>query len=50
MRPRLVQLVTGAVVALAALSACRREVPTVPVPVPDQTPKPKTQVVAWAPR
>lgn len=48
MRPRLLQLVTGLVVVLAALSACRREVPTVPVPVPDQAPKPTTQLVAWA--
>lgn len=39
MPPRLLQLVTGALIAVSALVACRREVP--PPPVPDEMPKPK---------
>jgi hypothetical protein len=39
MKPRLVQLMLGITIAGAALSACRKEVPT-PPPSPDRDPKP----------
>lgn len=48
MKPRFVQVMTGLMIAVAALSACRKEVP-VPVPKPDEVPRPTTQV-AWAGR
>lgn len=41
MRPRPAQLMTCALIAMAALSACRKEVPT---PTPDREPKPTVQV------
>ncbi|WP_457419901.1 hypothetical protein [Roseateles sp. P5_E7] len=47
MKPRLVQLMTGALVAMAALTACRKEVPT-PLPSPDQAPKPTVQTSYFA--
>ncbi len=50
MRPRLLQLMTGLVVALAALTACRREVPTPPAPIPDKEPRPSVSTAyaaAW---
>lgn len=38
---RLLQLLTGVTVAIAALSACRREVPPpAPTPMPDRDPAP----------
>lgn len=44
MRPgqRLLQLLAGVTVAIAALSACRREVPPppTPTPIPDRDPAP----------
>jgi hypothetical protein len=45
MKPRLAQLRTGVLVAVAALAACRREVPPPPTPIPkpDQDPKPTVQ-------
>ena len=47
MKPRLAQLMTGAVVAMAALTACRKEVPA-PLPSPDQAPKPTLQTSHYA--
>lgn len=49
MKPRLPRLMTGTLIAVAALAACRREVPPPPTPVPDNPPAPKVQpAVAWA--
>jgi len=48
MKPRLMQVMTGLLVAVAALAACRKEVPT-PVPKPDEVPRPTT-TLAWAGR
>lgn len=50
MKPRLPALMTGTLIAVAALAACRREVPPPPTPVPDNPPAPKVQAVAvaWA--
>ena len=45
MKPRFAQLMTGALVAMAALTACRKEVPA-PVPKPDEVPRPTT-LAAW---
>jgi len=47
MKPRLAQLMTGALIAMAALTACRKEVPT-PLPSPDQSPKPTVQTSYFA--
>lgn len=45
MKPRLARLMTGTLIAVAALSACRREVPPppTPTPTPDRDPKPTVQ-------
>ena len=42
MKPQqsLVQLMSGALIAVAALTACRKEVP-LPKPAPEEVPKPK---------
>ncbi|MGQ3051016.1 MAG: hypothetical protein ACT6S0_04460 [Roseateles sp.] len=45
MRPqqRLVQVMSGIVITLAVLTACRKEVPPPnPIPAPDRLPKPTT--------
>ena len=47
MKPRFAQLMTGALVAMAALTACRKEVPA-PLPSPDQAPKPTVQASYFA--
>jgi hypothetical protein len=39
----------AALAAVVALTACRKEVPTPPVPVPSQDPKPKVQTAYAAP-
>ena len=44
-RKRLVQLTSAALVAVAVLTACRKEVPP-PAPTPNEVPKPK--VTTWA--
>ena len=46
MRLRPAQLMTGALIAVAALSACRKEVPT---PAPDREPKPTVQAAGSQP-
>jgi hypothetical protein len=45
MKPRLAQLMTGVVIAVAAQAACRKEVPPPPTPIPkpDKDPKPTVQ-------
>lgn len=43
---RLVQLMSGAVIAVAALTACRKEVP-LPKPAPDEVPKPKVDASSY---
>ena len=43
MKPRLMQVMTGLLVAVAALTACRKEVPA-PVPKPDEVPRPTTML------
>lgn len=47
-KQRLVQVMSAALVALAALSACRREVPQPPTPVPERTPKPTVVLTQFA--
>lgn len=42
MKPRFAQLTAGGLIAVAALSACRKEVPA-PLPTPDPSPKPTVQ-------
>ena len=41
--PRLARLMAGTLIAVAALAACRREVPPPPTPTPDRDPKPTVQ-------
>lgn len=43
MKPRYPQLMTGALIAIAALAACRKEVPA-PLPTPERDPKPTVNV------
>jgi hypothetical protein len=43
MKPRFAQLMTGVLIALAALAACRKEVPPPPIPKPDKEPQPTVQ-------
>jgi hypothetical protein len=45
MKPRFAQLMTGVLIALAALAACRKEVPPPPTPIPkpDKDPQPTVQ-------
>ncbi len=47
---RLLSLVSGVMITLAVLTACRKEVPPppTPAPVPEQNPKPRVQVTAYA--
>jgi hypothetical protein len=47
MKPRFVQLTTALVIAVAALAACRKEVPA-PIPAPDRTPTPKVEATRVA--
>ena len=49
MRPRFTTLMGGLLVTVAALAACRKEVPT-PPPAPSQDPKPTvtTRATAYA--
>ena len=47
MKPRFAQLMTAALLAMAALTACRKEVPA-PLPAPDQVPKPTVQTSHFA--
>lgn len=42
MKPRFAQLTAGGLIAVAALTACRKEVP-LPLPAPDPLPKPTVQ-------
>ncbi|MEO6280357.1 hypothetical protein [Roseateles sp.] len=43
MKPRIAQLMTGALIAVGGLAACRKEVPPPPLPTPDKAPKPTVQ-------
>ena len=45
MKPRFAQLMTGVLIAVAALAACRKEVPPPPTPIPkpDKDPRPTVQ-------
>lgn len=45
-RQRFQQMTAAALVAVAALSACRKEVP--PPPTPDEVPRPKTESGRYA--
>ena len=45
--PRFVQLTSVAMLTIAALAACRKEVPS-PTPSPDRDPKPTVQATAYA--
>lgn len=46
---RIVQLMSGVVITLAMLAACRKEVPPLnPTPAPDRLPKPMTSQAAVA--
>jgi len=47
MRPRFVQLMAALLVTVAALAACRKEVPA-PLPAPDRTPTPKVDATRAA--
>jgi hypothetical protein len=44
MKPRFAQVMTGALLAAAALAACRKEVPPPPLPTPDKEPRPTVHV------
>ena len=50
MKPRLAPLMTGVLVAVGALAACRKEVPPppTPIPTPDTPPKPTVHTGALA--
>ena len=45
---RLAQLTTGVLIAVAALTACRKEVPPPPLPKPEEVPKPKVEMAQFA--
>jgi hypothetical protein len=47
MKPSLTQMMTAALIAVAALTACRKEVAP-PLPAPDEVPKPKVQTSDFA--
>jgi hypothetical protein len=49
MKPRLAQLMTAALIAVAALTACRKEVAP-PLPAPDEVPKPNVHINGAAAR
>lgn len=40
---RIVQVMSAALIAVALLTACRKEVPLPPVPTPEKDPKPTAQ-------
>lgn len=50
MNTRFVQLMAGALIAVGALAACRKEVPppAPPIPKPDSPPKPTAHATALA--
>lgn len=43
---RFVQVMSAALMAVALLTACRKEVPPPPLPKPEKTPKPTVAAVA----
>jgi hypothetical protein len=47
MKPRLAQMMTAALIAVAVLTACRKEVAP-PLPGPDEVPKPKVAAGSFA--